>query len=528
MGKTWVMREYSVLKDPFNIGFVLMALGLFGIAVHFQIFEQFYIFSRAHEDWEVDEVLTGFAAASAMLPVFLVRRNWRLSLANITIASAKQQADHVALHDPLTGLHNRRYLQLLTDKATQRGWADPQNCAMTVLLIDLDRFKPINDLRGHDAGDALLREVAKRLSALCSAHHHVIRLGGDEFAILSMLLIDIEANSRLARQIQTALGRPFVLDGWAATISCSIGIASWSEGMSASDLLRNADQAMYRAKSLGRGTYVHFDDELGAAVRDQASLEADFRLAVEAGQITPYFQPIHDIGTGALSGFEVLSRWQHPTRGFVPPDRFIPLAEDLGLIGRLSDMVLSEACAALASWDTALGLSFNLSPSQFGDLTLPARIFAILQNHGLDGSRLEIEITERAVVADFDKAHAIIAELCALGIRISMDDFGTGTSSLATLARLPFSKIKIDRSFIADIQIMPMNAKIVSGVLALAASLSLEVTAEGIETAAELDFLKLHNCTLGQGYLFSRPVPAAEIVALLAAAGGSKAVRRSG
>ena len=224
----------------------------------------------------------------------------------------------------------------------------------------------------------------------------------------------------------------------------------------------------------------------------------------------------------------MLSRWHHPTRGFVPPDRFIPLAEDLGLIGKLSDKVLSEACRNLAGWTTDLGLSFNLSPSQFGDLSLPVRIHDILKSHGLDGSRLEIEITERAVVADFDKALVIITELCALGIRISMDDFGTGTSSLATLARLPFSKIKIDRSFIADIQNMPLNAKIVSGVLALAASLSLDVTAEGIETAAELDFLKSHNCTLGQGYLFSRPVPAAEISQILTAAKSPDILRRAG
>lgn len=511
------MRDFSILRDPFNIIFVAMAGILFGVAVRFQLFEQFYHFSRLHEDWEVDEVFTGLCAAAGMLPLFLARWNWRLKQANIAIERAKNQADHVALHDPLTGLHNRRYLQLLTEKGAQKGWADPQHCAMSVLLIDLDRFKPINDLRGHDAGDALLREVAKRLVDGCAENQHAIRLGGDEFAILTATPANVQANSRLARRLQTALGQPFMLDNWTVSMSCSIGIATWSEGMTASDLLRNADQAMYRAKALGRGTYVHFDDELGAEVRDQASLEADFRQAVDAGLIHPYFQPIHDIESGALSGFEVLSRWQHPTRGFVPPDRFIPLAEDMGLIGKLSDMVLSEACAALASWDTDLGLSFNLSPSQFGDLTLPDRIFAILQSHGLSGSRLEIEITERAVVADFDKAHLVIKELCALGIRISMDDFGTGTSSLATLARLPFSKIKIDRSFIADIQSMPMNAKIVSGVLALAASLSLEVTAEGIETDAELDFLKLHNCTLGQGYLFSRPVPAADITRLLAA-----------
>ena len=520
------MREYSILKDPFNISFLLVALGLFGVAVYFQMFEEFYAFSRTHENWEIDEVLTGFVAASAMLPLFLVRWNRRLALANKEIASAKQHADHVALHDPLTGLHNRRYLQLLTDKVTQQGWADPHHATMSVLLIDLDRFKPINDLRGHDAGDALLREVAKRLSDVCGGPHHVIRLGGDEFAVLVMLPVNDESNSRLARRIQTAIGCPFEFDGWTATISCSIGIATWSEGMPTSDLLRNADQAMYRAKALGRGTYVHFDDELGAEVRDQASLEADFRIAVEQGHIVPFFQPIHDIETGILSGFEVLSRWHHPTRGFVPPDRFIPLAEDLGLIGKLSDKVLSEACSNLAAWNTDLGLSFNLSPSQFGDLSLPARIYGILQSYGLDGSRLEIEITERAVVADFDKALVIITELCALGIRISMDDFGTGTSSLATLARLPFSKIKIDRSFIADIQNMPLNAKIVSGVLALAASLSLDVTAEGIETAEELDFLKSHNCTLGQGYLFSRPVPAAEISVILTAATAPSAMRR--
>jgi diguanylate cyclase (GGDEF)-like protein len=520
------MHNYVMMKDPFNIGFVLVGAMLFGCAVYFEAFEHFYNFSRLHEDWEIDEILTGFAMLAAFLPIFLVRWNRRLILANRAITLAKDRADHVALHDPLTGLHNRRYLQILTENGAKQGCEDPQNTAMSVLLIDLDRFKPINDLRGHDAGDDLLRQVAKRLVEVCSDHYQVIRLGGDEFAVLTTAAASEQSNSRLARRLQTAISAPFYIDAWTATISCSIGIATWAEGMSASDLLRNADQAMYRAKALGRGTYVHFDDDFGAEVRDQAGLEADFRLAVEQGHITPYFQPIHDIETGALSGFEVLSRWHHPTRGFVPPDRFIPLAEDLGLIGKLSDMVLSEACGDLASWNTDLGLSFNLSPSQFGDLTLPARIYGILQSHGLEGSRLEIEITERAVVADFDKALVIITELCAFGIRISMDDFGTGTSSLATLARLPFSKIKIDRSFIADIQNMPLNAKIVSGVLALAASLSLDVTAEGIETAEELEFLKSHSCTLGQGYLFSRPVPAAEISFILQAANAPGAMRR--
>ena len=522
------MHKLLILWDPYNLGLAMIGVLLFSGAIYFEAFEEFYHFSRAHEDLEIDEILTGMAAAASMLPVFLFRWNWRLVLANRAIALAKDRADHVALHDPLTGLHNRRYLQLLTENGAKQGGAAPQNTAMSVLLIDLDRFKPINDLRGHDAGDELLRQVAKRLIEVCSDQYQVIRLGGDEFAVLTTAAANEQSNSRLARRLQTAISTPFYVENWTASISCSIGIATWADGMSASDLLRNADQAMYRAKALGRGTYVHFDDELGAEVRDQAGLEADFRLAVEQGHIIPYFQPIHDIETGALCGFEVLSRWHHPTRGFVPPDRFIPLAEDLGLIGKLSDKVLSEACRNLAGWTTDLGLSFNLSPSQFGDLSLPARIHDILQSHGLDGSRLEIEITERAVVADFDKALVIITELCALGIRISMDDFGTGTSSLATLARLPFSKIKIDRSFIADIQNMPLNAKIVSGVLALAASLSLDVTAEGIETAAELDFLKSHNCTLGQGYLFSRPVPAAEISQILTAAKSPDILRRAG
>lgn len=509
------MRSYTFFRDPYSIAIALAGPALFWVAVHFQAYEHFYSFSRSHEDWEIDEMLTGLAAASVLLPVFLWRWNRQLAGANRAIAVARDLADHVALHDPLTGLHNRRYLQLLTENEAKHGRTDPQNHAMSVLLIDLDRFKPINDLRGHDAGDDLLCQVAKRLTDVCDKPYQVIRLGGDEFAVLTPPATNTETINRLARRLQTAISTPFSIDNWTASISCSIGIATWAEGMSASDLLRNADQAMYRAKALGRGTYVHFDDGLGAEVREQASLEADFRLAVEQGQITPYFQPIYGIETGELSGFEVLSRWHHPTRGFIAPDRFIPLAEDLGLIGKLSDMVLAEACSALAGWDTDLGLSFNLSPSQFGDMSLAGRIFDILQSHGLDGSRLEIEITERAVVADFDKALVIITELCALGIRISMDDFGTGTSSLSTLARLPFSKIKIDRSFIADIQDMPMNAKIVSGVLALAASLALDVTAEGIETAQELEFLKSHNCTLGQGYLFSRPVPAAEIAILL-------------
>ncbi|MBL4811353.1 MAG: EAL domain-containing protein [Rhodobacteraceae bacterium] len=454
-------------------------------------------------------------------PLFLYRWNRLLVAAHKETEIAEAEASHIALHDPLTGLHNRRSYQLQTQKITASGWANPDKFSLSLLLIDLDRFKPVNDLRGHAAGDALLCEFAERLRNICSKSCDIYRLGGDEFAILVRGSgHDEDSGPNLARRLLTEMRRAFIVDDWSVVISCSIGIAQWEDGMTGQVLLRHADQAMYLAKDNGRGSMAHYDNALGARLRDTAQLEADLREAVSQNHIRPYFQPVYDIADNTINGFEVLARWEHAERGFVPPDIFIGLAEDMGLIDEMSDRILDEACRALMSWPTNANLSFNISPCQFSNENLADRIGDILTRNGMSGDRLEIEITERAVIADMERARTIINQLAIKGVRISLDDFGTGTSSLATLTQLPISKIKIDRSFVTDVDTSKMNAKIVSGVLALAESLSLEVTAEGIEHETELEFLRARNCTLGQGYLLCRPCPADDIPKVLAEAAG--------
>lgn len=451
--------------------------------------------------------------------------NRSLAAAHQLTTRAEAEARRIAYHDPLTGLPNRRAFHRHVAEVTARAGegAEPGGRALAVLLLDLDRFKPVNDLRGHAAGDLLLAQVAARLRAACPPRALVARLGGDEFVIaIDGPDADADRGAALARRVNAALSMPFDFGDWSATVSCSVGIAVCAGGTTSADLLRRADQAMYRAKQAGRGRHLHYDDALGEALREQAALEQDLRRALDGGTILPHFQPIFDITSHALRGFEVLARWPDPVRGFVPPVVFVDLAEELGLIDRLSELVLDQACAALVQWPTELPISFNLSPRQFSDPSLPGRVLAVLARHGLPGSRLEIEITERAVLGDLAVARAIVEEFAAAGVRVSLDDFGIGTSSLATLTTLPIDRIKIDRSFIAQVDRLPDRAKLVSGVLALAESLGIEVTAEGIERREELAFLQARNCALGQGYLLGRPQPAEAIAGLLAVAAPSQ------
>lgn len=494
------------IKDPFNRRVMALTLAYWAFSAYFDGFGVFYQFTQTHENYHIDQIATILALIALTLPVYVIRSNRALVRAVAQRSAAEEEASQIAQRDPLTGLHNRRFMSLLIDRHSDLSWGQTRGIDVSVLLLDLDRFKPINDLRGHHAGDMLLQVVAERLIDLCQDGQEVVRLGGDEFAILMEGGGAMKGAGSLARSVISAMEMPFEFPGWRARISCSIGIANWREGMDGDDLLRHADQAMYKAKALGRGGFVHYDDGLGAKLREQAQIESDLRQAVVDAAIVPHFQPIFDIKSGQIAAFEVLARWPGHEGGPIGPDIFIPIAEDLGLMDRLSDMLLDGAVRALLTWDTDAVLSFNLSPSQFANTELPRRIGHILARHGLPARRLEIEITERAVMRDMDQARAVIGEMVAMGIRIALDDFGTGTSSLSSLMQLPINRIKIDRSFITDVDKAGQNAKIVAGVLALAHSLSLEVTAEGIEHEAELEFLKAQNCGMGQGFLLCRPV----------------------
>ncbi len=497
---------------------VLVVLAFLALHIGWSVaaFDWVAAFSAGQRTGTQDILATVFFVVALALPVWLIRSNWRLVTALRERARAEARALDVSRRDPLTGLPNRRvYPDLVQDILTQPGGPP---VGVFVLLIDLDRFKPINDMRGHEAGDMILTEVAARLRRLCGPFDTAIRLGGDEFAIVvAGQTADFDPTVPAMAALD-ALRDPFAWPDWSADLSASIGIARWAHGDTPADLLRKADQAMYRAKDNGRGCLAVYDEDLGDSLRHKAMLELDLRRAIDADQIIPYFQPVVEIETGRLLGFEALARWPHPTSGMIPPDQFVPVAEELGLIDRMSDQLFARCCIEMQGWDPTLRLSFNLSPVQLCQGVLAARIAAILRAHDIDGHRIEFEITETAVITDIDRAYTVILELRALGVEVSLDDFGTGTSSLAVLSRLPFNSIKIDRSFVIDIGRHPENAKIVCGVLALADSLGIDVTAEGIEQIAELDFLRQNGCGKGQGYLFSRPVPASEVADLIKSA----------
>ena len=497
-----------------DLAVVGIAVLLYLLGAELEAFEAFYDFSREHEDWDLDEIALSIGVALLTFPILVWRANRRLRASNLALAEARQRAFHNARVDPLTGLWNRRSLVEKLEGAPEGGEA-------AVLLLDLDRFKPINDLRGHAAGDLLLIALSDRLAAVCKGRAEAFRLGGDEFAVLVKSGLDEAQVMQLAQDISDAISQPVEIDHWWAECGCSIGVSDWRSGMDPMRLLREADQAMYAAKEAGRGRIVAFDIDMGIEAERRASLEEAFEIALTRGDVIPHYQPYFDIETGALAGVEILARWTDPYFGPVDPGTFVRIAEDLGLIDRMTDQVLDQACRDMGAWPSDTRMSLNLSPTQFCDEGLPARLLGILDRYGISPARLEIEITESAVFSDQEMARNIIDALVSEGVGITLDDFGTGTSSLTMLAQVPFSKLKIDRSFVSGVETSPQSAKIVSSVLSLAQSLELDVTAEGVERPEELDFLRSHNCGYGQGFLLSRPLPAAALSELISGAGES-------
>ncbi|MDV7145245.1 EAL domain-containing protein [Tropicimonas sp. TH_r6] len=488
-------------------------IGVWFVAAEVELFESLHEYTRAHEDWDLDEIFSFIILLGFVLPVVLYERNRRLRQSLRARGVAEKRAKHISRHDSLTGLFNRRVMSEVIRKYIEA--SQHKGGSLAVVLMDLDRFKPINDLRGHDVGDRVLQDVASRLRAACKSEQVPVRLGGDEFAIVVRENDELDEAVGLARRIMTAMEPKFPIGEGELAVGTSIGIAVWSEGLDEDQLFRHADQAMYRAKREGRGRLNFFDDDLGERLREAAELEVELTEAIEAGQIVPYFQPIVDIANRRLVGFEVLSRWHHERLGQIPPTRFIALAEDTGQINAISWLVLRQACETAKAWPSHLTISFNLSPRQFRDSELAATISSVLLETGFPPERLEIEITETAVIEDLDYARETIERLRWLGIRISLDDFGTGFSSLATLSRLPFDKLKIDRSFVTQVTEDAQKAKIVAGIISLADSLELSVTAEGIETEDTYKMLANLNCDLGQGFLFERPLPGEMISELL-------------
>jgi len=422
---------------------------------------------------------------------------------------------HLAHHDALTDLPNRSAFNAALDVRLER--AQEASTSFAVLSLDLDRFKEVNDVFGHPVGDLLMRAAADRLAAEADGAF-VARVGGDEFMILMPDDVRRETALTLAERLVEVIGKELEVDDYLSQVGVSVGIAVYpDDGVDAATLLANADSALYRAKREGRGRVCFFESEMDRELRDRRLLQHDLRQALEQNQLLVYFQPQARMD-GEVIGFEALLRWNHPTRGFVPPDQFIPLAEENGLIIQIGEWVLREACREAASWPRPLQVAVNLSPVQFQAGDLERAIHQILLETGLAPTRLEVEITEGVLIGDFARALNLLRRLKALGIRIAMDDFGTGYSSLSYLQSFPFDKIKIDRSFISNLEATPQSAEIVRAVLSLAHALNIPVVAEGVETEAQRAFLEREACEEMQGYLVGRPDQIERYLALIGVA----------
>jgi diguanylate cyclase (GGDEF)-like protein len=426
---------------------------------------------------------------------------------------AEAQIAHMAHHDALTNLPNRTLLRERLEDALARVQRGGQ---IAVLYLDLDHFKSINDTLGHGVGDELLKAVAVRLKGCIGEQYTIARLGGDEFAVVQTGIGSPSDVANLAARIREALTQPYDLEGHHVPADVSIGISIAPDDTSDPDqLLKNADMALYRSKADGRGTFRFFEPQMDERVKARRTLELDLRNAIVHGEFELYYQPLLNLERHEISACETLLRWHHPTRGMVPPVEFIPVAEETGLINQIGEWVLRQACVEAASWPPDIALAVNLSPVQFKNQNLAQLVVSALAHSGLPAQRLELEITEAVLLQNNEATLATLHRLRELGVRVAMDDFGTGYSSLSYLRSFPFDKIKIDRSFICDIADKDESGAIVQAVTSLASRLNMATTAEGVETEAQLQIVERLGCTEMQGYLYSRPVPAAKLAGLL-------------
>jgi diguanylate cyclase (GGDEF)-like protein len=417
--------------------------------------------------------------------------------------------EYMAHHDSLTDLANRVLLNERLEHALGRIHGEEM---VAIHHIDLDQFKAVNDTFGHPAGDKLLKLVADRLRGVVRETDTVARMGGDEFVIVQAPMPDPADATSLAQRVIKLVSEPYDIDGQQTVIGASIGIAVGpGDGLSSDKLLRNADLALYRAKGDGRGTFRFFEPAMDQQMQTRRIMEQDLRKALPAGEFELHYQPVVNLASNQISGFEALIRWNHPNQGMVAPDAFIPLAEEIGFIVPLGEWVIRQACATAARWPGETSVAVNISAVQFRSPGLMQVIVGALAASGLSPTRLEIEITETVLLQDKEATLAILHQLRALGVRIAMDDFGTGYSSLTYLQSFPFDKIKIDRSFIRNITESASSLNIVRAVAALANGMGMTATAEGVETREQLDRIASEGCTEMQGFLFCKPLPAGEI-----------------
>jgi len=424
-----------------------------------------------------------------------------LQAANEATESYKQ----LAMHDPLTGLPNRNGLaQRLHDLLAGRG---DDTARVVVLAIDLDRFKDINDVHGHIGGDYLLQQVARRISGELQEGEFLARIGGDEFVAVKGEIFARGEAVKFAERLRKVVLEPVEWQHQTLAVGCSIGVALFPEhGQTGECLTQRADLAMYRAKSLGRGKICTYEPSMDEASRARAELAIDLKRALIGNELELYYQVQNDTQTGGIVGFEALIRWNHPQKGRIPPDAFIPIAEETGLIIEIGDWVMRTACQTAAQWRLPYRVAVNVAPMQLNH-DLARRVAEILKETGLPPARLEIELTESGIIADRQHALQVVLALKRIGVTVAMDDFGTGYSSLSTLQAFPFDKIKVDKSFVQAVETSVHAAAIVKATLLLGRSLNIPVLAEGVETTRHLDFLREEGCDSVQGYLFGKPMP---------------------
>jgi diguanylate cyclase (GGDEF)-like protein len=469
-----------------------------------------------------------WAAIGSMLVVLisglLSRMSWQLARSRLRESETKlahaQRVEYLAYHDGLTELPNRSLFSKLLSQSINE--AHRYGRQLAVAFLDLDRFKQINDTLGHEAGDQLLREVASRLKECVRESDTVARLGGDEFVVLLPELGDGKYAATVAQKILSVIARPFNLIGHEFRVTASIGISIYpQDGLDEQTLTKNADIAMYQAKEQGKNNFKFYSEELNANSLERLTLESSLRRALERNEFRIHYQAKRDIGSGRISGMEALLRWEHPDLGTVAPMQFIPVAEETGLILPIGKWVLRTVCLQNVAWQKQglphLSVAVNLTPRQFGDEALLQDLTSILTATGMDPHLLELEITESLFIRNVEETLRILTGLKALGIRIAIDNFGIGYSSLATLQRFPLDTIKIDRSFIRDITGTSQDTALADAVIAIGKSLSLTVVAQGVETREQAEFLQTHACDELQGFYFKRPLPADQFTQLLQA-----------
>jgi diguanylate cyclase (GGDEF)-like protein len=485
----------------------------FVIVIQTELYEAVNAFVIKHDSWHLDDLIMISAIMNVALIAFGYRRFKDLSKEMGARGNAERESHRLAHHDPLTGLANRRLFSQTLEEALRRL---KQGERAAVLMLDLDGFKSVNDTHGHAAGDRALSAVSKMLAAQLR-DGTLARIGGDEFAIILPHMESRDAVAALARRIVAGFSEPFTLGGVSAPLSLgvSIGIVvAPDDGVSADILVRRADLAMYRAKSEGRSLVSFYDSDMELFAERKAKMERDLRQAVEADTFVPYYQPLVSLSGNRVIGFESLARWGGAGEALFP-DQVIPLAEETGLILRLGDQLLRKSCLDAKTWPDDLFLAFNISGVQLCDSGLGLRILSILAQTGFNPKRLELEITETALVKSTDVAREVVDQLRAAGVSIALDDFGTGYATLSKLMSLHFDKIKIDRSFVQRLGQDPQSLVIVRAIVGLAKGFGLSTVGEGVEREEQRACLRENGCVEGQGYLFSKAIPASEVAVLL-------------